>query len=62
MRRLFHYIYTGLRDPAEPGKGAHRRSMSISNLCKVIDDQNLGKASAQYVVTTEKTNTYAATT
>jgi len=39
MRRLFHFIYTGLKNANEPEKGANKRNLSISNLCKIIDSK-----------------------
>lgn len=49
MRRLFHYIYTGLQDSTEPARGANKRNLSISNLCKVIDQKQESAASSTSV-------------
>jgi hypothetical protein len=37
IKQLFHFIFTGLQDPTEPKRGAEKRSLSIHDLCKVID-------------------------
>ena len=42
-RRLFNFIYTGLRDPSEPdqSKAQVQRHLSITDLCKVIDQTDI---------------------